>query len=65
MVYGFDAMILVEIDSPTWRRMYFDEGTNKEGLDDKVISVETKNQRLHPIVYTFKINIHLYKFYLL
>lgn len=40
MVYGSDVMISVEIDSPTWCRVYFDEYTNKKGLKGDVDLVD-------------------------
>ena len=33
MVYGADAMIPVEINTPTWRREHFDETTNMDNLN--------------------------------
>lgn len=40
MVYGSDAMTLVEIELPTWRMKHFDEGTNNEGLEIEVDLVD-------------------------
>lgn len=40
MVYGADAMILVEIKSPTWRRTNFNVELNQEGLKNIVNLVE-------------------------
>lgn len=34
MFYGVDAMMLVEINTPTWRRISFNENTNSGGLDN-------------------------------
>lgn len=32
MVYGVDTMLLIEIDTPSWRRTHFNEEANKIGL---------------------------------
>ena len=40
MVYGEDAMIPVEINTPTWRRENFDRETNKAGLNSFVDMVD-------------------------
>lgn len=33
MVYGADAMIPIDINTPTWGRQAFDESVNSEGLN--------------------------------
>lgn len=40
MMYEDDAMILVEVNTPTWRRMNFNNNLNKEGLSNLVDLVD-------------------------
>lgn len=47
MVYGSDAMIHVEVNSPTWRRLNFDEDLNKEGLNNSPDFIEEIRRMAH------------------
>lgn len=40
MLYVTDAMIPLEVNSPTWRRINFDDNLNKEGLDNSADLIE-------------------------
>lgn len=40
MVYGTNAMIPVEANSPTWRHLNFDNDLNREGLNNSAHLIE-------------------------
>lgn len=47
MVYGADAMIPVEINTPTWRHIAFDENANSNGLDNSVDLLDKIRETIH------------------
>lgn len=47
MVYMDDVMILVEINSLTWRRLSFDNNLNKEGLNNSTDLIEEIKRMSH------------------
>lgn len=54
MVYGVDAMILVEINTPTWRRLAFNESINLEGLDVLADLLDEIRETTHVIEFAAK-----------
>lgn len=47
MVYGADVMIPVEINTPTWRCLDFNERINSEGLDVSVDLLDEIRETTH------------------
>lgn len=47
MVYEADAIILVEVNSPTWRRINFEKSINEEGLDNSADLIEEIRRMAH------------------
>lgn len=46
MVYGAYVMILVEINTPIWRHLDFNESNNSEGLDVSADLLDEVRERL-------------------
>ena len=49
MMYEADAMILVEVNSPTRRQINFDNSLNEEGLDNSTDLIEEIGRMTHVI----------------
>lgn len=47
MVYGDDTMIPVEVVSPTWRRLDFNNDLNREGMDNSTYFIEDIRRMPH------------------
>ena len=47
MVYGTDAMIPVEIDTPTWRRDTFSEEANEVGMAVSMDVIDEVREQAH------------------
>lgn len=47
MVYGVDAMVSIEINTPTLRRIAFDESANSEGLDNSTYLLDEVMETTH------------------
>lgn len=54
MVNGANAMILVEINTLTWRRLAFDESVNSKGLDNSTDLLDEIMEITHIIEFTAK-----------
>ena len=47
MIYGADAMILVEVNTPSWRRISFEENVNNEHLESEADSLDEIRNTTH------------------
>lgn len=47
MVYGADAMLPVEIDTPTWRREHFSEESNEVGIRCTMDMIDEVREAAH------------------
>lgn len=58
MVYGANAMILVEINTSTWRRLAFNESINSEGLDVSKDLLDEVRETTHVREFAAKFKLH-------
>ena len=47
MIYGADAMVLIEINTLTWRRVSFYESANSNGLDNSAYLLDEVGETTH------------------